>query len=85
MNGGLKNEKYNYVVNCSQAITDSLAVDEPSSVPKLDAAALPDKAGKIAAKGDVTITHAEAAQLAFDLLSAENRDATYPLRLAGAQ
>ena len=85
MNGGLKNEKYNSVVNCSRATTGSLVVDEPSSVPELDTAALPDKAGKIAAKVDSTITRAEAAQLAFDLLSAENRDATYPLRLAGAR
>lgn len=45
----------------SQAITDSLVMNEPSSIPKLDAAALPDEADELAAKGDVTITRAEAA------------------------
>ena len=62
-----------------RAISDGMVVDEPSSVPKLDTAALPVKAGELSAKGDATITRAEAAQLAFDLLSAENKDVTYPL------
>ena len=63
-----------------RAITDSIVLDEPSSVPKLDAAALPAKAGELAAKGDAAITRAGAAQLAFDLLTAENKDEAYPLR-----
>ena len=62
-----------------RAISDGIVVDEPSSVPKLDTAALSVKASELAAKGDVTITRAEAAQLAFDLLTAENKDVTYPL------
>ena len=62
-----------------RAISDGMVVDEPSSVPKLDTAALPVKAGELAAKGDAAMTRAEAAQLAFDLLSAENKDVTYPL------
>lgn len=57
----------------------SITVLDPSSVPELNAAALPVKAGELAAKGDATITRAEAAQLTFDLLSAENKDVTYPL------
>lgn len=57
----------------------SITVLDPSSVPELNAAALPVKAGELAAKGDAAITRAEAAQLAFDLLSAENKDVTYPL------
>lgn len=57
----------------------SITVLDPSSVPELNAAALPVKAGELAAKGDAAMTRAEAAQLAFDLLSAENKDVTYPL------
>lgn len=62
-----------------RAISDGMVVDEPSSVPKLDTAALPVKAGELAAKGDAAMTRAEAAQLAFDLLTAANKDVTYPL------
>lgn len=57
----------------------SITVLDPSSVPELNAAALPVKAGELAAKGDAAITRAEAAQLTFDLLTAENKDVTYPL------
>lgn len=65
------------------AMRDSMynaRVDAPSCLPELDAAALPAKAAELAANGDATITRAEAAQLAFDLLTAENKDKTYPLR-----
>ena len=55
-------------------------LDAPSVLPELDAAALPAKAGELAAKGDAAITRAGAAQLAFDLLTAENKDEAYPLR-----
>ena len=57
----------------------SITVLDPSSVPELNTAALPVKASELAAKGDAAMTRAEAAQLAFDLLSAENKDVTYPL------
>ena len=61
------------------SIRSSFTMDTPSSVPELNTAALPEKADKLAAKGAVTITRAEAAQLAFDLLTAENKDKEYPL------
>ena len=57
----------------------SITVLDPSSVPELNTDAMPEEANKLAAKGDAAITRAEAAQLAFDLLSAENKDVTYPL------
>lgn len=57
----------------------SITVLDPSSVPELNTDAMPEEANKLAAKGDATTTRAEAAQLAFDLLSAENKDVTYPL------
>ncbi len=60
----------------------SITVLDPSSVPELNTAALPVKAGELAAKGDVTMTRAEAAQLAFDLLAADNKDEAYPLDYA---
>ena len=41
-------------------------LDAPSVLPELDAAALPAKAGELAAKGDAAITRAGAAQLVFD-------------------
>lgn len=62
-----------------EAISDSITVLDPSSAPELDTAALTGEADKLAAKGDATMTRAEAAQLAFDLLSAENKDEAYPL------
>lgn len=62
-----------------EAISDSITVLDPSSVPELNTAALTGEAGELAAKGDATMTRAEAAQLAFDLLSAENKDDEYPL------
>lgn len=65
-----------------RAISDGIVVDEPSSIPKLDTAALPVKAGELTAKGDATMTRAEAAQLALDLLTAENKDEAYPLDYA---
>ena len=65
-----------------RAISDGIVVDEPSSVPKLDTTALPVKAGELVAKGDATMTRAEAAQLAFDLLTAANKDEVYPLDYA---
>ena len=55
-------------------------LDAPSVLPELDAAALPAKAGELAAKGDAAITRAGAAQLVFDLLTAENKNEAYPLR-----
>ena len=60
----------------------SITVLDPSSVPELNTAALPVKAGELAAKGDATMTRAEAAQLAFDLLTAANKDEVYPLDYA---
>ena len=60
----------------------SITVLDPSSVPKLNTAALPVKAGELAAKCDATMTRAEAAQLAFDLLTAANKDEVYPLDYA---
>ena len=62
----------------SEAVYDA-QLDDPSSLPELDTAALSSKAGELAAKGDATMTRAEAAQLAFDLLTAENKDEEYPL------
>ena len=62
----------------SEAVYDA-QLDDPSSLPELDTAALSSKAGELAAKGDATMTRAEAAQLAFDLLSAENKGKEYPL------
>ena len=56
----------------------SITVLDPSSVPELNTDAMPEEANKLAAKGDATITRAEAAQLTFDLLTAENKDITYP-------
>ena len=52
-------------------------LDAPSVLPELDAAALPAKAGELAAKGDAAITRAGAAQLVFDLLTAENKNEAY--------
>ena len=60
----------------------SITVLDPSSVPELNTAALPVKASELAVKGDATMTRAEAAQLAFDLLTADNKDVTYPLDYA---
>lgn len=57
-------------------------IDAPSVLPELDTAALTAKAGELAAKGNVGITRAEAAQLAYDILTAENKDEAYPLRYA---
>ena len=61
------------------AICSSFTVDTPSSVPELNTDALPEEANKLEAKSDVTITRAEAAQLAFDLLTTENKDKEYVL------
>lgn len=63
----------------SAAIRESIAVDDPSSIPELDAAAVSSAADELAARGDAALTRAEAAQLAFDLLSAENKAEAYPL------
>lgn len=62
----------------SAAIRESIVVDDPSSIPELDAAAV-SAADELAARGDAALTRAEAAQLAYDLLSAENKAEAYPL------
>lgn len=71
-----------YIETCeavSTAIRESIAVDEPSSIPALDTDAVIDASVRLAARGDAALTRAEAAQLAFDLLSAENKSEAYPL------
>ena len=67
----------------SDAVYDA-QIEDASSLPELDTAALPVKAGELAAKGDAAMTRAEAAQLAFDLLTAENKDKEYPLKYTDA-
>ena len=62
----------------SDAVYDA-QIESLSCLPEPDMAAMSAKAGELAAKGDATMTRAEAAQLAFDLLSAENKDEEYPL------
>lgn len=63
----------------SAAIRETIVVDDPSSIPELDAAAVSAAADELAARGDAALTRAEAAQLAYDLLSAENKAEAYPL------
>ena len=63
----------------SAAIRETIAVDESSSIPELDAAAVSSAADELASRGDAALTRAEAAQLAFGLLSAENKSEAYPL------
>lgn len=63
----------------SAAIRESIAVDDPSSIPELDIVTVSSTADELAARGDAALTRAEAAQLAFDLLSAENKAEAYPL------
>ncbi len=63
----------------SAAIRETIVVDDPSSIPELDAAAVSAAADELAARGDAALTRAEAAQLAYDLLSAENKADAYPL------
>src|SRR5699024_9039169 len=64
------------------ALRETITVDSPSSLPTLDPAALSDAAQAPAAQGDGTITREAAAQLAFDLLKAENKTQAYPLSYA---
>lgn len=66
-----------------RAIEDALFradVEEQSVLPKYIDKSFSDAANALAAKGDATITRAEAAQLAYDILKAENKDKSYPLR-----
>lgn len=63
----------------SAAIRETIVVDDPSSIPELDTAAVSSAADELAARGDPALTRAEAAQLAFGLLSAENKAEAYPL------
>ena len=61
------------------ALRQTITVDSPSSLPTLDPAALSDAAQALTAQGNGTMTREAAAQLAFDLLKAENKAQEYPL------
>lgn len=63
----------------SAAIRETIVVDDPSSIPELDIVTVSSTADELAARGDADLTRAEAAQLAFGLLSAENKAEAYPL------
>lgn len=63
----------------SFALEESLQVDEPSGTPALDADTVLDTAIALEARGGTSMTRAEFAQLAFDMLEAENKDEEYSL------
>ena len=72
-----------YMETCEAAgaaLAGSIAVDGPSSVPCLDSEAASAAAEELEALGEATLTRAEAAQLAFGLLTAANKGQAYPLR-----
>ena len=72
-----------YMETCEAAgaaLAGSIAVDGPSSVPSLDSEAVSTAAEELEALGEATLTRAEAAQLAFGLLTAANKGQAYPLR-----
>ena len=65
-----------YMETCEAAgaaLAGSIAVDGPSSVPCLDSEAASAAAEELEALGEATLTRAEAAQLAFGLLTAANK------------
>ena len=72
-------ELFNDVRSTMRDAVHNARIDAPSVLPEPDTAALSAKAGELATIGDATITRAEAAQMAFDLLTAENKDKEYPL------
>ena len=72
-------ELFNDVRSTMRDAVHNARIDAPSVLPELDMAALSAKAGELAAIGDATITRAEAAQMAFDLLTAENKGKEYLL------
>ena len=63
----------------SAAVRESIAVADASPIPALDTAAATAAAKELAARGGDTLTRAEAAQLAFGLLSASDKAQEYPL------
>lgn len=63
----------------SAAIRESMAVDEPSSIPEPDTSAMSVAADGLVARADAALSRAEAAQLVFGLLTAENKQEDYPL------
>lgn len=63
----------------SVALEESLQVDEPSGTPALDADTVLDTAIALEARGGTSMTRAEFAQLAFDMLEAENKGEDYSL------
>ena len=63
----------------------ALQVDGPDSVPELDTSAVQEAVSRLRSLGDATLTRAEAAQLAFDLLSAENKEKEYPLEFTDVE
>lgn len=69
----------------SAAISAGIAVDETSSVPALDYTAVLAAVGELTPRGDAALTRAEAAELAYGLLSAENKAKAYPLDYTDVQ
>lgn len=63
----------------STAIRETITPDAPSSLPVPDTAAMAAAADALADQGDKTLTRAAAAQLAYSLLAAENKETAYPL------
>lgn len=61
-------------------LRENLLVDEPDALPELTDEAMRAASEALAARGDETLTRAEAAVLIFGALTADNKAADYPLR-----
>lgn len=66
----------------ADALDEGFTVDSPSCVPEPDSGRIRDAALELEGRGGASMTRAELAQLAFDMLEAENKDEGYTLGYA---
>ena len=65
-------------------IEDNMTVSNPDSIPQIETGRIESAANKLSENGSLTITRAEAAQLFYDAMTADNKDAYYNISFSDA-